>query len=285
MAVRRADFAGSWYPGSPDKCRREIENYGKTAKDLAARPEKAIGGIVPHAGWVYSGEIACHVLKSLGTWSSPETVVVFGMHLGPSNDHVIMVEGEWETPLGNLEVDKAFSAELAGSFNFLKETPFLHGTDNTIEVQLPLVKYFFPKSRIMPVGVAFRKEALAIGERVADIAKERGVEVLVIGSTDMTHYGPNYGFTPEGVGDRAVQWVKEDNDKRMTDLMVRMDPSAMLEEARASQNACCVGAAAAAVAAAKRLGARNGELLTYRTSYDIEPHTSFVGYAGVIYYR
>ena len=285
MAVRKADFAGSWYPASPDKCRREIERYEERARELSVRPEKAIGGIVPHAGWYYSGEIGCNVLKSLQTWSSPETVVIFGMHLGPTGDHVIMVEGEWETPFGNVEIDEALSSELVKSFRFVKETPFVHGMDNTIEVQLPFVKYFFPRSRILPVGVASRSEALEIGEKVADLVMEGGLEVVVIGSTDLTHYGPNYGFTPKGTGEQAARWVKENNDKRMTDLMVQMDASAMLEEGQASQNACCVGAAAAAVAAVKKLGGRSGELLIYRTSYDIEPHTSFVGYAGVVYYR
>lgn len=285
VAVRKADFMGSWYPESPEKCRREIEGYGERARELSVKPEKAIGGIVPHAGWYYSGEIACNVLKSLHTWSSPETVVIFGMHLGTTSDHVIMVEGEWETPIGNVEIDEALSRDLIKSFSFTKETPFLHGMDNTIEVQLPFIKYFFPKSRILPVGVASRSEALEIGEKVAELVMERGVEVVVIGSTDLTHYGPNYGFTPKGVGDQAVRWVRESNDKRMTDLMVRMDVSSMLEEAQASQNACCVGAVAAAVAAVKKLGGRSGELLVYRTSYDIEPHTSFVGYAGVVYYR
>lgn len=285
MAVRKADFLGSWYPGSPEECRREIEGYGERARELSVKPEKTMGGIVPHAGWYYSGEAACNVLKSLARWSSPETIVILGMHLGPTSDHVIMVEGAWETPFGDLEIDEAFSAELTESFDFVKETPLLHGTDNTIEVQLPFVKYFFPKSRILPVGVAPRGEALEIGEKIADLVMERGVEAVVIGSTDLTHYGPNYGFAPKGVGDQAVQWVRESNDKRMTDLMVQMDASAMIGEARASQNACCVGAAAAAVAAVKKLGGRSGELLAYRTSYDIEPHTSFVGYAGVVYYR
>ncbi len=285
MAVRKPDFAGSWYPSSPGNCRQEIERYEGRAHELSGKPEKAIGGIVPHAGWYYSGEIACNVLKVLGTWSSPDTVIVFGMHLGPTSDHVIMVEGEWETPLGNLQIDEALASEMVGYFDFVKETPFLHGSDNTIELQLPFIKYFFPETRILPLGMAAREEALKIGEKVAELIMGKGLEALVIGSTDLTHYGLNYGFTPHGVGDEAVQWVKEQNDKKMTDLMVRMDASAMLEEARASQNACCVGSAAAAVAAAKKLGSQNGELLVYRTSYDVEPHTSFVGYAGVVYYR
>ena len=285
MAVRKPDFAGSWYPGSPEKCRREIEHYATRAPGLSVKPDKALGGIVPHAGWYYSGEIACHVLKTLATWSSPETVVVFGMHLGPASDHVIMTEGEWETPLGNLEIDEALSSELTKSFDFVKETPLDHEPDNTVEVQLPFIKYFFPGSRILPVGVAARNAAVEIGEKVAEVATDKGVDVVIVGSTDLTHYGPNYGFIPKGLGEQAVRWVKESNDRRMTDLMLQMDPLAMLEEARDSHNACCVGAVAAAVAAVRKLHGRSGELLTYRTSYDIEPHTSFVGYAGVVYYR
>ncbi len=285
VAVRKPDFAGSWYPSSSEKCREEIERYEKRAQEFSEKPEKAVGGIVPHAGWYYSGEIACNVIKSLRTWSSPETVVIFGMHLGPTSDHVMMVEGEWETPLGNLEVDQALASELAKSFSFVEETPFLHGADNTIELQLPIIKYFFPNARILPLGVAPRDEALEIGEKVAQLVREKSLEALVIGSTDLTHYGPNYGFTPKGVGEEAVRWVKGENDRRITELMVRMDASGMLAEGRASQNACCVGAAAAAVAAAKNLGGRKGELLVYRTSHDVEPHSSFVGYAGVVYYR
>ena len=284
MAVRKADFAGSWYPASQEKCRQEIEDYGKGAAEFSVKPERAFGGIVPHAGWTYSGEIACHVLKSLATWSSPDTVVIFGMHLGPASDHVIMAEGEWETPLGNLETDESLVSDLTASFDFVKETPLAHGVDNTVEVQLPFIKYFFPKSRILAVGVAAREEALAIGEKVADASAEHGTEILVIGSTDLTHYGPNYGFTPKGMGTEAVQWVKGTNDRRMTDLMLQMDPTAILKEARASQNACCVGAVAAAVAAVRKLGGRQGQLITYRTSNDVEPFTSFVGYAGVVYY-
>lgn len=283
--MRKADFAGSWYPASEEKCRREIERYAQRGYELSEKPEKTIGGILPHAGWFYSGEVACSVLKSLAAWASPETIVVFGMHLGPTSDHVIMVEGSWETPLGDLEVDVSLARDLRKSFSFVEETPFHHGMDNTIEVQLPFVKYFFPRSRILPVGVASRGEALEIGERLAELVTERGLEVLVLGSTDLTHYGPNYGFTPKGVGEGAVRWVKETNDRKITDLMVRMDASAILQEAQRNQNACCVGAVAAAVEAAKRLGGRSGELLVYRTSYDVEPHTSFVGYAGVVYYR
>ena len=285
MAVRRADFMGSWYPGSSAGCEKEIKDYGERAPVLSDRPEKAVGGIVPHAGWYYSGEVACSVFRALHTRSSPDIVVMFGMHLGPSSDHVIMVEGEWETPFGNIQIEESLARELAASFTFVEETPFRHGTDNTIEVQLPFVKYFFPESHLVTVGPASRGEAVEIGERAADLVMAKGLEALVIGSTDLTHYGPNYGFTPKGLGDQAVRWVKESNDKKMTDLMVKMDEQAILDEGRASQNACCVGAVAASVAAAKRLGSRTGELLTYRTSYDIEPHTSFVGYAGVVYYR
>ena len=283
MAVRKSDFVGNWYPASPETCRREIQRWGERARGLSTKPEKTVGGLVPHAGWYYSGEIACNVFKVLSESSTPRTVVIFGMHLGPTSDHVVMVEGAWETPLGNIEIDETLSHALIKSFRFVEETPFHHGMDNTIEVQLPFIKHFFPESLILPIGVASRNEALEIGEQVARLAMEMDLEIIVVGSTDLTHYGPNYGFTAKGVGEEAVRWVKENNDKRMTDLMVGMDARAALEEGMASQNACCAGAVAAAIAATEKLGARRGELLVYRTSYDVEPHTSFVGYAGVVY--
>jgi hypothetical protein len=110
-----------------------------------------------------------------------------------------------------------------------------------------------------------------------------GRETIILGSTDLTHYGYNYGYTPKGVGEEAVNWVKNENDKRVVDLMVAMDAPAVVEESLKNYNACCSGAAATAIAAAKGLGAEKGEKLVYCTSYDIRPDSSFVGYVGILF--
>jgi hypothetical protein len=104
-----------------------------------------------------------------------------------------------------------------------------------------------------------------------------------LGSTDLTHYGHNYGYAPKGVGRAAVDWVKEENDKRLVDRILRMDAEDVIRESLSNHNACCSGAVAAAIAAAKKLGAREAQKLFYATSYDVRPDNSFVGYVGVVF--
>ncbi len=88
-----------------------------------------------------------------------------------------------------------------------------------------------------------------------------GRKTIVIGSTDLTHYGYNYAFTPKGVGPEAVEWVKRENDKRIVDLMDRMDEEGVISDAAKNHNACCAGAAASAIVAAKVLGAHSADVL------------------------
>jgi AmmeMemoRadiSam system protein B len=117
---------------------------------------------------------------------------------------------------------------------------------------------------------------------VAAVAKELKVSIMFFGSTDLTHYGPNYGFSPQGYGPEAVKWVKEVNDKKFIDAALKLDGAGMLKIAAQDQSACSAGGAVAAVAAAKADGAHQAALVDYYTSYDIMPGDSFVGYAGIV---
>ena len=283
MKTRKALLAGSWYPGSASGCRAEMLQYLRDAPEESAIPEGLVGGIVPHAGWYFSGQIACNVLHRISVPEPPDVFVVFGMHLGPGSPAHIMPEGDWETPLGPLSVDAEFARQLMQHFDFQVETTVIHTPDNTIEVQLPFLRHFAPEARIVPVGVPPGPIATEMGSRVRQIAEELGRRVKVVGSTDLTHYGPNYGFSPKGSGTEAVRWVREENDRAVVEKMLAMDPEGVVREALARQNACCSGAAAAAIAAAKSLGATEAQTLAYATSYDKNPGDSFVGYVGMLF--
>jgi len=282
MVRRSADFAGSWYPGRDSDCRSAIEEFSRFSVPCPSDP--AVGGIVPHAGWVFSGKIACNVIRCLSEHSSPDTIVLFGRHLHPSSKNYIMAEGSWATPLGDLEIDAELGKKLQAEFPFVVETPTRHDEDNTIELQLPFIKYYFPDAKILPLGVPPTQGSLRIGERAAGISRELGREILVLGSTDLTHYGHNYGYAPKGTGKAAVDWVKNENDKRVVDLILRMDAEEVIRESLTNHNACCSGAVATAIAAAKKLGARQAQKIFYATSYDIRPDHSFVGYVGVVFF-
>ena len=285
MKSRMADFAGSWYPRREYDCQKAIENFISSDIPCTLSNEIPVGGIVPHAGWYFSGEIACNVIRCLKDLVNPDSCIIFGHHLYPSSSNYIMKEGRWATPLGDVEIDDGVAAQLIEEFPFSVETASHYEQDNTIELQLPFIKYFFPGTRIIPMGLPPRPDSLKIARRAAKISIDMGRRTIVIGSTDLTHYGYNYGYTPRGVGEDAVRWVRNTNDKRVVDIMLEMDGEGVIKESLENRNACCGGAAGAAIVAARELGAVGGKKVMYSTSYDIRPDTSFVGYVGIVFYR
>ena len=283
MGMRRAVFSGSWYPSSAKACEKEIAAFIKEDKLKSSGKEVFFGGIVPHAGWYFSGSLACRVIRALHEDQDVDVMLLFGMHLGPSSPAYMMAEGSWETPFGQLDVDEAITLALVDKYAFQVETWNKFTQDNTIELQLPFVKYFHPKSKIVAIGIPPLPEALEIGKHAVRLALEQGKRVKVIGSTDLTHYGSNYGFSPKGRGPEALAWVRDQNDRNIIDAMLDLDPQATLRQAQQNQSACCSGAAAAAITAAKEMGATTAVEVDYQNSYEKSPGDSFVGYTGILF--
>lgn len=280
MSTRAAALAGRWYPGSDERCRQEVEALLGTAPEL-----RGVAGIVPHAGWMFSGGVAAQTLQALAsTEPRPEILLIFGTHMGARSPAHISRASGFSTPLGELRAAEALAAELATELD-LREDPAdsrRGNDDNTIEVQLPLIKYLLPDVQLAIIGPPASVEAIEIGRVATRKARSLGLPMAIIGSTDLTHYGPNYGFTPQGLGEDAVRWVKEENDARLIERVLDLDAEGVITEAQSHHNACVPGAVAAAIAGAKELGATNATLLKYLTSYDVHPGSSFVGYASVV---
>jgi hypothetical protein len=282
MTVRRAVLAGAWYPDTERACQRAIEAMTGSAPPRAGR-----AGIVPHAGWDYSGALACAVLRSLAAADpTPDLVVLFGTHMAPGTaPHIALVDA-FETPLGLVDAAADLARDLARDLSLRgdpADSPRSRG-DNTVEVQLPLIKHFLPGAKLLVVGPPFGHEAVEIGGSVTRRAIETGSVVAVVGSTDLTHYGRRFGFAPAGSAAEAVRWVEEVNDARVVARMLEMDAEGVIDEAREQHNACVPGAAAAAIAGARELGLVRADLLRHATSWDVQPGgDSFVGYAAILY--
>ncbi len=285
MELRKAMFAGSWYPSHAAECEAMIQQFLKDPSMDRMPGIKAYAGIVPHAGWFFSGAIACNVISTLSQAGPGDCLIIFGMHLHPSSPNFIMTDGAWETPFGALPIDPEVAHLLTREFPFQVERGGAFTPDNTIELQLPFIKYFFPDARIVPIGVSPNPEAPNIGKAAVRLAMESGRRLRVVGSTDLTHYGDNYGFTPKGTGPEALKWVTTKNDPEIIQALLHKTPDKVLEVARTRENACCAGAAAAALAAANAMGATQGHRMAYATSYDKSPGRSFVGYVGIVYHR
>ena len=281
MNRRARSLPRGWYPVDRKDCQREIESYleGWSPPSSAAGANR--GGIVPHAGWYFSGRLAARVFYSLKSKKEVEMVVLYGGHLGPGEPPRIVTEDAWETPFGDMEIHTDLAKALLKRIRAKEESP--SSGDNTIEIHLAMAKFFFPGAKLLAVRSPASLPAEALGKEVAEIVQKEGISVIAVGSTDLTHYGPNYGFLPKGTGPAAVEWVKKENDRKWVDHALKMDAEGLIEHARANGSACSAGAAASAIATCKALGAGKGVLLDYYSSYDIMPDDSFVGYAGIVY--
>ena len=281
MNRRKRTLPRGWYPFDEKDCKREIESYLEGWSPSQLPPSKGRGGIIPHAGWYFSRKLATRVFYSLSSKSKVEVVVLYGGHLSTEDIPRIVAEEACETPLGDIEIHAGFVKDLMKRVDMRKESPA--SGDNTIEVQLAMVKYFFPEAKLVGIRSPLSLKAEALGKEVAEISKKEGISIVAIGSTDLTHYGPNYGFLRKGVGRTSVEWVKKENDKGFIDRALKMDAEGLLTHALENDSACSAGAALSAVATCKALGSEQGVLLDYYTSYDIMPDDSFVGYAGILY--
>jgi hypothetical protein len=281
MVRRRRALPRGWYPFEAKDCRDEIESYLRGWVSPSDLPEQRRGGIVPHAGWYFSGKLAARVFNSLRSKRKVELIVLYGGHLGPGDLPRIIMEETCETPFGDIETHQDFLSVLSKRVEVTQESP--SSSDNTVEIQLAMVKYFFPDAKMLAIRSPFSSKAVSLGGEVARVAIEKGISMVAVASTDLTHYGPNYGFMNKGSGPDSVKWVKNINDRGFIDLALELDAEGLLKHALAHGSACSAGAAASAAATSKTLGAERGILLDYYTSYDIMPDDSFVGYAGIVY--
>lgn len=285
MERKQMAFAGSWYPDTGQACESSIQQFlkqGRLQGDF-------VGGIVPHAGWYYSGSIACRVIASLQPLDTAarqiDTILLFGGHMHPQSEPFIMTQGEIETPLGVIQVDGDLVEKISAGLGIRKRSPLKFPDENTLELQYPFIKYFFPRARIIVCGVAPSLFAGIIARTAVDEAQKMDRHLRVIGSTDMTHYGPDFGFTPAGTGKKAVEWVTQENDHQAIQAMKEMDETQIIAQGQDHRNMCCAGAVAATAAACKALGAVKALELDYATSFERSRSDSFVGYAGLVYAR
>jgi len=238
--------------------------------------------VAPHAGWYYSGLTAAKAVSSL---AQADTVAVMGGHLPRGMPILIAAEEGARTPLGIMEIDR----ELRDAFG--KQVSYKPDDyqDNTVEVLLPLVHYFFPEAKLLWLRFPADISSFDAGKALAKTAAALGRRLAVVASTDLTHYGDNYGFCPKGFGKPALEWVKSVNDAAFINAVLEGDPVLVLKTAEKDKSACSAGAVLGALgfvstqekSASKERGPR---LLEYSTSADVSDDgipSSFVGYAAI----
>ena len=266
--VRHPAVAGRFYPHDPNALREEVSVY--LSQGSSRIPVRALGCIVPHAGYVYSGHVAGAVFAGL---QIPELCIVMcPNHTGVGQPLAIMSEGSWETPLGDVLIDGSFAAALKQSCPLLHEDSSAHHAEHAIEVELPFLQTCQPKLKIVPIALGIRQfEVLEqLGDAIADAVAAHGKNVLVIASSDMNHFESD-----------AITRVK---DQYAIESILRLDVRGLYDVVTQQHVSMCgFGPAVAMLTAAKKLGATSAELVKYATSGDISGDRNMVvGYAGII---
>jgi AmmeMemoRadiSam system protein B len=289
MKIRQPVRAGMFYDSSPDSCRSHAEKLLTSAEVPDDLPQPLYGGLVPHAGWTYSGALAARTFRALLAGGNVGSVVLFGAdHTGSVRRGEVYDSGAWRTPLGDVLIDEGLAAAVLAAGDCCRANPDAHAAEHSLEVQVPILQVLAPEAKIVPIAVPPIDLAVEIGRAVATAVGERAGEVRIVGSTDLSHHGGHFP-APGGRGEVGEQWTRA-NDRRMLDLIAAMDAEAILPEAQERMNACGAGAVAATVAACKGLGAEKGICLEYTNSYTVvhekypyELDDTTVGYASVVF--
>ena len=274
--IRRRKLSAGWYPETGEATEEVLQDW--CCRDFEKPRSRAV--VVPHAGWTFSGRLA---FDTLSTLERSKTVVVVGGHLSSASPLLVAPEDAYETPLGIVETDLQLREYILQNF----ETAPDEDSENSVEVVMPMLKYLNPDARAVWLRVGPNSDLVQrLSQALAEVALHQdGSDITVIGSTDLTHYGPAFGFTDHGLGEEAHAWVRESNDATMIEKLAHMDAQGIVECSIRDRSACSAGAAAVAVGYARAVGCDDAELIGYHTSYDCRAADSFVGYAGITYRR
>jgi MEMO1 family protein len=294
-SIRLPAVAGSFYPAEAGQCRRQAEQFvraaaGKEVEQTLHFNRPPSGAIVPHAGWICSGAIAGRAIRAVAA-GRPEAqiVVVFGaVHTPMPLDAAALDSHDvWQEPGADSAVAEELRKALAGERRWFTVDDRFHWREHAVEVELPLIQAAWPNARILPVEVPASMQAIEIGRAAAKAAAAAGGRAVYLASSDLTHYGPAYQFTPAGVGAAALAWAKE-NDRRLLAMVTAMTPERIVPEVQARRNACGAGAIAAMMAACLEQGAQAAAVLCHASSFEtlagVAPQRpdNAVGYAAVI---
>jgi len=279
MILRKAAVAGSFYPRyKPDLLNILKESFtnkkfgpGGIFKSLNQDERTVIGGVSPHAGYIYSGCAAAYTFLNLFKEKIPETIVILG------TDHVgygkiaLMEEGEWETPLGNLKIDTELTKKILNNSQIIKADDsafmgFPFGREHNIEVQLPFIKYCADDKdiSIVPIKVSVKKfETLdAISSDISEAINALNKDVIIVASSDMTHKQPSNARDPK----QDLEDMRK-MDQAVIDAFVELDPKKTLKEA-SKTSVCGPQTITTLMLTCKKLGCTKAEALKYYMSYE-----------------
>lgn len=268
--MRRPAVAGQFYSGDKEGLTREVEECFKSPlgpgrlPSPGKGPRRILGGIAPHAGYMFSGGVASNLYSEIASDGVPKTFVIIGPNHTGHGTGIAISKQDFETPLGVAKVDQELAASLIKGL--VDSDDQAHYFEHSIEVQLPFIQYLSNDFSFVPICMAFQDldAAVSLGELVAKASKDR--DVVVVASTDFSHYVT--AATAKVKDSKALKAIESMDPKRLYDVV--MDENISM---------CGYGPVMAMLVACRGGRAR---ILKYATSGDVRPMRDVVGYASVV---
>ncbi|HUT69430.1 MAG TPA: AmmeMemoRadiSam system protein B [Desulfatiglandales bacterium] len=262
--IRQPAVANQFYPGTEKDLKKDLSRRIKEGKER----EKVLALISPHAGYMYSGDVAGAVYSVAEI--TKDVVVMGPNHHGLGAPFAVMARGKWKMPSGDISINETLASLMIEESRLLRADDQAHITEHSVEVQLPFIQYIEPAVQFVPVvlGMADYKTCEDLGKDMARAIKRYGKPVVLIASTDMTHY--------------ESQESAHQKDQLAMEKILAMDPAGLLDTVtRHNITMCGVIPTTVALIAAKELGATTAKKIAYATSGDVSGDYSYVvGYAG-----
>jgi len=264
--IRRPVVAGQFYPQTETSLRKILSGLIEPVSEK----QNAIGIIMPHAGYVYSGHVAGLTISKVDI---KKTVIILGTnHTGAGERFSIMTNGSWATPLGDVKIDTEIAESILKESPLLKEDTLAHMYEHSIEVELPFLQYLENDVKIVPIVIAQAKlsEYQKLGEDIAGGFKKVGRSGLFMASTDMTHY--------------ESKESAEQKDRFAIDAILALNEEKLFQAVKENDISMCgLAPTCVLLSLCKNMGATKAGLVKYQTSGDTSgDYSSVVGYAGMI---
>ncbi len=273
--MRKSAFDGSFYPSSKDTINKFIKSALSKAK-LGADVSNACAYVAPHAGYIYSGKTAAYIYKAMQSNKNIEgigTIIIIGPnHTGIGEPISVSME-DWETPVGISLNDKELSREIIKNSQHIHEDESAHRGEHSIEVQLPFIKYLFPKKRIVFIcmGDQSVESSELLSNAIIKASEKLRRKALVLASSDLNHY--ESAETSKRKDEKLLEAIKELDYEKFNGLVYQVEDSI-----------CGYGPVSVAMIFARHMHATNGIILKYANSGDqTGDYSSVVAYSAIAF--
>ncbi|HOE18040.1 MAG TPA: AmmeMemoRadiSam system protein B [Syntrophorhabdaceae bacterium] len=272
--VREPAVSGMFYPDDPETLRKDIEKYLNNA-DIPPVSGEIVGIIAPHAGYMYSGQVAAYGFKAITNKKADTVIVLAPSHRIHFEGIAVMEKGSYKTPLGLVRIDEESVADLVRSSAAIKPFAEAHKGEHSLEVQLPFLQSTLKDFAIVPMimGTQTIDLCVALSDCIEDLIRNGRRQFLVVGSTDLSHYHP---YTTAVKLDSVIVSHLED-----------FDVPGMVKDLNADKGeACGAGPMLTTMMVSDKLGARHSRVMKYANSGDVSgDRSAVVGYVSAVFYK